>query len=299
MVSWIAVAVSTLVLGLLTYWLLQITEGAYLGSGVVALLYDWSASRYDIIKGFSNTEESWFLARPLLNRLAAVPRPLVLDVATGTARLPYAVFREESFRGQIVALDLSRRMLEEAVLKTERHADRILLLHQDATLLPFPDASFDAVTCLEALEFLPHARQTIREMTRVLRPGGVLLTTNRRGWESKLFPGRAYARHELVSLLKEMGLTGVTVQSWQYIYDLVWSRKPGDLLRGRPTKSRDALPYSEEQRGLSTHVSCPQCREATLCSDAAVLHCPSCRTTYPVEGRIVALTKPSRAKTAI
>lgn len=299
MIPWTAVVLGTLLLVLLAYWLFQITEGAYLGAGVVTLLYDWSASRYDIIKGFSNSEESWFLARPLLSRLAAVPRPLCLDVATGTARLPYALFREASFRGQIVALDLSHRMLEEAVTKTEREANRILFLHQDATLLPFPDASFDAVTCLEALEFLPHAHQTLHEMTRVLRPGGVLLTTNRRGWESRLFFGRAYAGAEFISLLESMGLRGVTVQSWQHIYDLVWARKPGDLLRaGSMATIRDPVSHREEQRGPSTPVSCPQCRKATLRSDAAALHCPRCRTAYPIEGRIVALTKPSRSGAA-
>lgn len=294
MILWTILALGALLLALLAYWLLQITEGAYLGPSVVTLLYDWTASRYDIIKGFSSSDESWFLARPLLNRLAAVPHPLCLDVATGTARLPYALLREASFRGQIVALDLSRRMLEEALVKTERDADCILLLHQDATLLPFPDGSFDAVTCLEALEFLPDARGTLSEMVRVLRPGGVLLTTNRRGWESRLFLGRAYTKSEFVSLLEGMGLKGITVQSWQHIYDLVWARKPGDLLSARPTTTicGPSSPPAE-QSGMPISVSCPQCRKATLRSEAAALHCPRCWTTYPIEGRIVALTKPS------
>ena len=236
MLLWVLIGLGVLLLALLGYWLFHITEGAYLGPTVVTLLYNWSAPRYDAIKGFSNFEESWFLARPLLDRLAAVPQPLILDVATGTGRLPYALFRELRFRGRIVALDRAHRMLEQAVLKTEGYADRMLFLHQDATLLPFPDGTFDAVTCLEALEFLPHARRTLREMARVLRPGGVLLTTNRRGWEARLFFGRSFTRPQIVSLLRGMGLSGVTVQSWQQIYDLVWARKPGDLLRSRQPK---------------------------------------------------------------
>ena len=231
MLLWTLIGLGVLVLILLGYWFFHITEGAYLSPSVVTLLYNWSASRYDAIKGFSNAEESWFLARPLLNRLAAVPQPLVLDVATGTGRLPCTLFREARFRGRIVALDLAHRMLEQAVLKTERYAGRILFLHQDATLLPFPHATFDAVTCLEALEFLPHARRTLREMVRVLRPGGVLLITNRRGWEARLFWGRSFTRPQIISLLKGMGLKDITVQSWQQIYDLVWARKPGGLLR--------------------------------------------------------------------
>ena len=280
MLLWALIGLGVLVLALLGYWLFHITEGVYLGPSVVTLLYDWSAPRYDAIKGFSNAEESWFLARPLLNRLAAVPQPLVLDVATGTGRLPCALLREAHFRGQIVALDLAHRMLKQAVLKSERYADRILFLHQDATLLPFPDAAFDAVTCLEALEFLPHARRTLREMTRVLRPGGVLLTTNRRGWEARLFFGRSFTRPQMISLLKGMGLGGITVQSWQQLYDLVWARKPGDLLR-------DRQPMPE----LSALVRCPQCQSATLHSEAVALCCPHCGAIYPIEECIVALTK--------
>jgi len=282
MLGWTLVGLAVLLLLSLCYWLFHTTEGAYLGPRVVTLLYNCSAARYDALKGFSNLEESWFLARPLLNRLAAVSQPLVLDVATGTGRLPRALFREVHFQGQVVALDLAHRMLEEAVLNTECHAGRILFLQQDATLLPFPDATFDAVTCLEALEFLPHARDTLREMARVLRPGGVLLTTNRRGWEARLFLGRTFNRPEIISLLRGIGLQGVTVQSWQHIYDLVWARKPGDLLRGRALTPE-----------LSALVRCPQCQSATLHSKAVALCCPHCGALYPIEGRIVALTKPS------
>jgi ubiquinone/menaquinone biosynthesis C-methylase UbiE len=299
MLPWVLTGLGALlILVTLGYWLLHITEGAYLGSGVVALLYDWTASRYDAIKGFTNADESWFLARPLLNRLAAVPAPLILDVATGTGRLPCALFREARFRGRIAALDLSRRMLEQAALKTERDAHRIVLLHQDAALIPFPDATFDAVVCLEALEFLPDARRVLREMARVLRPGGVLLTTNRRGWETRLFFGRAFTRRKLISLLSGMGLRGVTVQSWQQIYDLVWARKPGDLLAAR---HRAGHPQSGEDGLDPAHPSallrCPQCQSALLCPEALpALCCPRCGATYPVTGHIVGLTHPSAAQ---
>lgn len=43
--------------------------------------------------------------------------------------------------------------------------------------LPFTDASFDLVTCTEVIEHLEHYRETIREMHRVLKPGGVLVVT--------------------------------------------------------------------------------------------------------------------------
>ena len=292
MIPWVLIFVGTSIIALLGYWLLHVTEGAFLGPTVVTLLYDVTASHYDSIKRFTNSDETWFLSRPLLNRLAAVPQPLVLDVATGTGRLPHALFRESVFRGRIIALDLSHRMLEEAVSKTEAHASRILFLQQDATELPFPDATFDAITCLEALEFLPDTRRTLLEMARVLRPGGVLLTTNRRGWEAGLFLWRSFTQPRIVSLLKEIALEEVTVQSWQQIYDLVWARRSGGLQR-RGEDGCYSIQDDFPQLPLSALVRCPQCQSATLQSEAVALRCPHCEVIYPVEEHIVELTLPS------
>lgn len=47
----------------------------------------------------------------------------------------------------------------------------------NAEALPYPDASFDLVTCTEVIEHLEHYRAALREMARVLRPGGVLIVT--------------------------------------------------------------------------------------------------------------------------
>jgi ubiquinone/menaquinone biosynthesis C-methylase UbiE len=47
----------------------------------------------------------------------------------------------------------------------------------DVESIPFPDASFDFVVCIEVLRYLPNSAQCIHEMARVLKPGGVCLTT--------------------------------------------------------------------------------------------------------------------------
>jgi ubiquinone/menaquinone biosynthesis C-methylase UbiE len=57
-----------------------------------------------------------------------------------------------------------------------RQLDRTVDLRQaDAHALPFPDASFDTVVCTFALRAIPDERRAVGEMTRVLRPGGLLL----------------------------------------------------------------------------------------------------------------------------
>ncbi|MBN1202958.1 MAG: class I SAM-dependent methyltransferase [Anaerolineae bacterium] len=210
------------------WWLLIRTEGVYLGRGVVIWLYDLYARRYDRIKQYDPVNEDHFLARPVLQRVQHIPAPLVLDVATGTGRLPLALLEQPGFQGRIVALDLSRKMLHIAADKLAPYGDRVVLLHQPAETLPFPDDTFDLVTCLEALEFVMCPVDVLRELVRVLRPGGLLVLTNRQGIDARLMPGHAFSHARFERLLrKELGLLAVDIQPWQVDYRLVWAIKPG------------------------------------------------------------------------
>lgn len=211
-----------LVLG---YWLLVHTEGVYLGQRVVIALYDFYARRYDSIKAFDERADFIFLSAPLLKELQPYNDPLVLDVATGTGRLPLALCRHPNFEGHIVGLDLSPRMLNIAAKKLAQHQDNITLLHAPAQKLPFPNDLFDLVTCLEALEFTPHPAETLRELIRVLRPGGLLLITNR--FNMRLMPGKLWSDEQLCALLEEYGVIDVAVELWQADYKQVWGHKAG------------------------------------------------------------------------
>ncbi len=228
--GWIAAAVAALLA--LLYWQLIIAEGAYLGRRVVAWLYDLSAHLYDRIKGYEDAYEAWFLGRPLARELALLPDPLVLDVATGTGRLPLTLFRDGHYRGRLIGLDYACRMVRLAARKLAPWQERITWLCRDASTLPFPDATFDAVTCLEALEFFPRPRRALREMVRVLRPGGILLVSNRIGKEARWLPGRTFTAEAFEAHLRALGLEMVQTKPWQEAYDLVWARKGGRPVPG-------------------------------------------------------------------
>jgi ubiquinone/menaquinone biosynthesis C-methylase UbiE len=202
-----------------------LSEGAYLGKRVVTALYDWAASSYDRVKNVSPADDASDLARPLLQSLQAERSPLILDVASGTGRLPLALLRQWSFPGQVVGLDLSRRMLEIAQRKTHASRSRIAWIRQDAMALPFPDHCFHAVCCIEALEFLPEPLNAVAEMARVLRPGGELLLGNRIGSDRRFFPGRSYHPTTLQAKLKAMGMFNVRPRRWQVHYSLIQAQK--------------------------------------------------------------------------
>lgn len=216
-------------LALLAYYLLVLTEGVFLGRRLVVWLYDRVAKRYDALKQFDPDYEEAFLARPLLFRLADMTEPHLLDVATGTGRVPALLLGHEAFRGRITALDASSEMLAQAAQKLAPYRGRVTLQHSPATPLPFADDTFDAVTCLEALEFMPSDAAALAEMVRVLKPGGLLLTTRRSDWEGKLFLHRYRSRDSMTDLLRALGLYQIEINPWQVGYEQVWGVKVGRM----------------------------------------------------------------------
>ncbi len=274
----LGLAIALLLLGGFLYWLLVVTEGTYLGPKVVAYLYDRSATEYDDIKMFDSEDDRWRIGSPLVSRLMGKPYPLVLDIATGTGRVPELLLSNPSFRGRIMAMDISLGMLQEAWQKTRLWAERIDLIWEDASRLPFVEEAFSGVTCLEALEFFPHPKRVLGEMVRVLQPGGTLLISNRVGRDRFLFPGRAFRRSRLRRYLESLGLEAVTTETWQTYYDLVWARKPGS----GSGVSRHHLP-----------LRCPACGESPLQRSSAHYACTGCGSLFPYHDGIVFVRKRS------
>ena len=136
------------------------------------------------------------------------------------------LLEEATFNGRVIGLDASARMLSYARAKLRGYHHRASFVQQTAADLPFGDNSFDAVTCLESLEFFPDDSAALQEMFRVLRPGGTLMTTRRRGWEAKTFIGRYRDRETFAAHLEILGFAAVESQLWQIEYDLVFARKP-------------------------------------------------------------------------
>jgi demethylmenaquinone methyltransferase / 2-methoxy-6-polyprenyl-1,4-benzoquinol methylase len=99
----------------------------------------------------------------------AVVRPgdRVLDVCCGTGDLAIA---DREAGGDVTGLDFSERMLARA----RRKSDAIEWVRGDATDLPFPDEAFDAVTVGFGIRNLDDLESGLRELARVLRPGGLL-----------------------------------------------------------------------------------------------------------------------------
>lgn len=238
MVSWAAwggLLLLTALIGLFLYWQFIIAEGAYFGARLVALLYDWTAEKYNDIKEFDEADEDFCLGQPLAARLYAQPDTIILDVASGTGRIAQVMLRQPNFKGRVFGVDRASKMLAVARRDTAQYGDRVALVQADAMALPFKSDSAPVVTCLEALEFMPGPRHALAELVRVLQPAGKnnpsrgwLLTTNRIGWEARLMPGKTWNRPQLEAQLQSLPLTRVEILPWQEIYDMVWAQKRED-----------------------------------------------------------------------
>ena len=112
--------------------------------------------------------------RFLVSRIRAGPDHTVLDVATGTGAVAIELVRRTGC--SVVGLDQSPEMLAEARERVAAAglADRIALVEGTADRLPFDDASFDGLSFTYLLRYVDDPAATLRELARVVRPGGSL-----------------------------------------------------------------------------------------------------------------------------
>ena len=109
----------------------------------------------------------------------AAPQPqwAALDIATGTGHTAFALAPHVA---SVVGVDLTPEMLSEAErLRAERGIGNVVFRPADVHHLPFEDASFDLVTCRRAAHHFSDIALALREIRRVLRPGGRLVIDDR------------------------------------------------------------------------------------------------------------------------
>ena len=113
--------------------------------------------------------------RALVARVRAGPGDRVLDVATGTGMVAEELVRRHGC--SVVGLDQSEEMLAGARTKLAARpelAARVELVRGEAERLPFADREFDALTFTYLLRYVDDPLATLRELARVVRPGGTI-----------------------------------------------------------------------------------------------------------------------------
>jgi demethylmenaquinone methyltransferase / 2-methoxy-6-polyprenyl-1,4-benzoquinol methylase len=138
------------------------------------LLFEGIAPQYGRMGALLSFGQDGRWRRAMVSKANAIPGSLVLDVAAGTG----LVSRELAVRRRVhvIALDPSEPMLRagEPVTQQAGLAGQVRAVIGRAEELPFADRSFDSVTFTYLLRYVDDPEATIRELVRVLRPGGTL-----------------------------------------------------------------------------------------------------------------------------
>lgn len=133
------------------------------------------ADRYDLANRLlSGGVDVWWRRRLTNAVLRGQPRA-VLDLATGSGDVAFALARRLPGETTVTGMDFCQPMLDQAVLKQTRMegaSKNIHFLPGDGLDLPCADASFDAVTISFGLRNMADRHRALGEMRRVLRPGG-------------------------------------------------------------------------------------------------------------------------------
>ncbi len=136
-------------------------------------LFAGIASEYDRMGAVLSLGQDPRWRRFLVSKVNAIPGSWVLDVASGTG----LVARELARRNvRVVGLDQSPSMIRRGVARVREAGleDRVRFALGQAQALPFGDETFDALTFTYLLRYVDDPAATIRELVRVIRPGGVM-----------------------------------------------------------------------------------------------------------------------------
>ncbi|MFI4956560.1 MAG: bifunctional demethylmenaquinone methyltransferase/2-methoxy-6-polyprenyl-1,4-benzoquinol methylase UbiE [Gammaproteobacteria bacterium] len=140
----------------------------------VAAVFDGVAPHYDLMNDAMSLGMHRLWKKIAIDLLKATPGEHILDLAAGTGDLSRAIAKRVGPTGKVIASDINPNMLEEGRKKCLDTGifNQIEFVVADAQALPFEDNSFDAVTMGFGLRNVPEPEKALREMARVLKPGG-------------------------------------------------------------------------------------------------------------------------------
>jgi demethylmenaquinone methyltransferase / 2-methoxy-6-polyprenyl-1,4-benzoquinol methylase len=137
-------------------------------------LFQGLPRRYDLLAEALSFGQNRRWRRTMVDTVVEGGPATVLDVATGTAGVALQIARRTS--AHVTGIDITEAMLRrgQAAILREASQERIALVDGQAEALPFPDATFDALTFTYLLRYVADPGATIAELARVVRPGGTV-----------------------------------------------------------------------------------------------------------------------------
>ena len=135
-------------------------------------LFEGLPARYDLLAEVLSFGQNRRWRHALVEQVRVPPGARVLDVAAGTGGMALALDRRRG--ATVVGLDLTEAMVRRGVANVRERGrqDQVCFVVGQAERLPFPDQAFDALTFGYLLRYVTDPAATLRELSRVVRPGG-------------------------------------------------------------------------------------------------------------------------------
>ena len=187
----------------------------------VSKMFDNIAPWYDFLNHFLSLgiDISW--RKKAIKALEPVQPKVMLDVATGTADLAIEANRQLKPE-KVIGIDISNEMLEVGRKKLRKKLldERIELQLGDSENLPFPDNTFDAVTVAFGVRNFENLEIGMREMNRVLKPGGMIVVLEFS--RPTIFPFKQLYNFYFRNMLPVIGrITSKDPKAYSYLYESV------------------------------------------------------------------------------
>ncbi len=143
---------------------------------MVREIFSTVTSKYDVLNHLLSLRRDVAWRRFCVKRMSFFKTNRLLDVATGTGDLAIAAARRHP-QVHVTGLDFVREMLDQGERKIRKRqlSGRITFLNGDALHLPFPDDSFDTIAIAFGIRNIPEKTRALREMLRVVTPGGQVM----------------------------------------------------------------------------------------------------------------------------
>ena len=192
----------------------------------VRKMFDTIAPRYDLLNRLLSfgIDRQW--RRYAVSRLCVPPDGRVLDIATGTCDVALEIASRTHASVQIVGEDFTQGMLVQGQKKLDQspNGKRITLVNAPCEAIPHPDNCFDAITIAFGIRNVVDRAEGLREMVRVLKPGGRAVILEFSNPRSRLFRNLYYFYFR--RLLPAIGGLISQRSAYQYLPDSVLEFPP-------------------------------------------------------------------------
>lgn len=190
-------------------------------ANAVREMFSGIAGRYDLLNHVlsANIDKRWRIrVAEILSPILATESALVLDVACGTGDLSLEL--QKKAKAKVMGTDFCRPMLAVAKNKTAKTGLQVPYVEADAMNLGFASGSFDAVTIAFGLRNLSNFEGGLRELHRILKPGGRLVVLE---FSSPVVPGfRQLFNFYFAKILPRIGgLVSGSRGAYEYLPDSV------------------------------------------------------------------------------